>query len=232
MTPTLILASNSPRRRHLLALTGWAFSVRPVDIDERPLPDEPPAEYVLRLAASKARAAGAQASPGDILLTADTTVADGPHILGKPEDASEARAMLRSLRGRAHMVYTAIGVFHAGAAGETPSVRTDLCATRVWMRDYSDAEIEVYIASGDPFDKAGGYAIQNETFQPVERIEGCYACVVGLPVCHVVRALSPYGLQPAADVAAACAHELAPDSPCPVFEEIYRASQSGESGGA
>lgn len=233
MTPKLVLASNSPRRRQLLALTGWSFSVRPVDIDESPLPGEPPAAYVLRLADSKARAAGALAGPGEIILTADTTVADGDRILGKPVNAAEARAMLRALRGRAHTVYTAIGVCLPASGTEAPNITTDLCATQVWMRSYTDADVEAYIASGDPFDKAGGYAIQSETFRPVERIEGCYACVVGLPVCHVVRALAGAGMQPpAADVAAACARELTPGSPCPALEDIFRASLSGEPGGA
>ena len=203
MIPTLVLASNSPRRRRLLALTGWTFSVRPVDVDERPLPGEAPDGYVLRLAESKARAAGKDAVPGQVVLTADTTVADGAVILGKPADAAEARQMLRDLRGRTHTVYTAIAVLRnqisgtAAASGasidyraEPPHVLTNLCATQVWMRSTTDDEIENYIASGDPFDKAGAYAIQNPEFQPVEQIEGCYCCVVGLPVCAVVRALA------------------------------------------
>ncbi len=100
MVPTLILASNSPRRRRLLAFTGWTFAVRPVDIDERPLPGELPPDYVLRLAESKARAAGKYALPGQTVLAADTTVADGEWILGKPADAAEAREMLRGLLRR------------------------------------------------------------------------------------------------------------------------------------
>ncbi len=245
MIPTLILASNSPRRRQLLALTGWTFTVRPVEIDEQPLPDEPPDDYVLRLAKSKATAAGKDARPGQVVLAADTTVADGMTILGKPADAGEARAMLAGLRGRMHMVYTAIAVAcnearcdgGAGTAegsgssvdyrSQTPSVISDVCATRVWMRNYTDQEIEDYIASGDPFDKAGAYAVQNLDFQPVDQIEGCYCCVVGLPLCLVVRAMARYGLTPPHNLTASCPTHLEMDTPCLVYQAILR----GETGG-
>lgn len=225
MAPTLLLASNSPRRRMLLSFTGWTFSVRPVDIDERPLPGEPPSDYVLRLAEQKARAAGQYALPGQLILAADTTVADGEQILGKPADAAEAREMLRRLRNREHAVYTAIGVADAQAG----RLLTDLSATRVWMRDYSDAEIEAYIASGDPFDKAGGYAIQNPDFHPVERIEGCYPCVVGLPVCAVVRTLAAFGLTPPVNVAEDCPTHENMGRPCPVYQRLMTVEQ-GDAG--
>jgi MAF protein len=190
-----------------------------VDIDESPLPGEDPAAYVLRLATAKARAAGASVPPGDVVLASDTTVADGPRILGKPVDAADARLMLSGLRGREHRVYTAIGAAEAQAG----HLETDLCLTRVWMRAYTDEEIEGYISSGDPFDKAGAYAIQHPRFRPVERIEGCYACVMGLPVCHVVRLLPAFGLTvPHNDVTAACPEALEMDTPCPVHEQILR----------
>jgi MAF protein len=224
MVPSLWLASNSPRRRQLLGLTGWSFSVRPVDIDESPLPGEDPSVYVLRLAEAKARAACEGVPPGDIILASDTTVADGARILGKPVDADDARQMLRDLRGREHRVYTAVGA----AGAQCGRLATDLCFTRVWMRSYSDAEIEDYIASGDPFDKAGGYAIQHPQFRPVERLEGCYACVMGLPVCHVVRLLASFGLPvPWNDVTAACPDYLGMDTPCPVHEQILRQGPGG-----
>lgn len=245
MVSTLILASNSPRRRRLLAFTGWTFTVRPVDVDERPLPGEPPDEYVLRLAEIKARAAGQYTQPGQVVLAADTTVADGLTILGKPADGGEARQMLHNLRGRMHVVYTAVAVLIPALPGNAdagtmqtsrtsidhPSepfrIVTDICATRVWMRSYTDDEIENYIASGDPFDKAGAYAIQNPVFQPVERIAGCYCCVVGLPVCAAVRALSRFGLTPPEDVTAGCAAHLEKDAPCPVYQALLR-QESGE----
>jgi septum formation protein len=217
MTLKLVLASNSPRRRELLALTGWQFSVQPVDIDESPWPAELPADYVRRLAEGKARAAGQHARPGSIILAADTTVVDGDTILGKPADAAEARAMLVSLQGREHKVYTAISVFDP----QSGRLINDICATSVWMRSYSGDEIETYIASGDPFDKAGAYAIQNPQFRPVERIEGCYACVVGLPLCNVVRLLAQFGLETEKDLTAACPQMLEIDTPCPEFEKIF-----------
>jgi len=223
MTPTLILASNSPRRRQLLSLTGWTFTVCPAEIDETPLPGEPASDYVCRLAESKARAAAQQARPGEIILAADTTVADGSLILGKPADADEARQMLRSLGGREHSVFTAIGVTRAGSS----QVQVDLGQTRVWMRNYSEREIEEYIASGDPFDKAGAYAIQHPGFQPVERIEGCYACVVGLPLCRAVRALANFGLYPVSDVTATCPSFLETNTPCPVYEMVSGSSPAG-----
>lgn len=224
MAPRLLLASNSPRRRQILALTGWSFTVQPVDIDERPLPGEPPADYVLRLAEGKARAAGSFARSGDVILTADTTVADGSRILGKPADAGEAREMLTSLHGREHAVYTAIGVsdLHAGR------LVTDLCVTRVWMRVYSDDEMEAYIASGDPMDKAGAYAIQNTQFQPVERIEGCYSCVVGLPLCRVVSLLAGFGMTPPNPITNTCPQHLAANQPCDVYENLIRQELGGE----
>jgi septum formation protein len=218
----LRLASNSPRRRQLLSLTGIPFTVNAVEIDERPLQGEAAADYVLRLAQDKARAALESAPVGEILLTADTTVADGRRILGKPVDAADARDMLLSLRGRVHTVYTAIGLADSG----TGKLVSERCATQVWMREYTDTEIEEYIASGDPFDKAGAYAIQNEAFHPVERIDGCYACVMGLPICHVVRALKGFGIQPASDVATACPEHLAMNIPCPVTRQIF-AGQPG-----
>lgn len=224
MAPSLLLASNSPRRRQILALSGWTFAVRPVDIDESSLPGEAPTDYVLRLAESKARAAGQFAVAGQLVLSADTTVADGRQILGKPADAAEARAMLSALRGREHFVYTAVGVSdpHSGR------LVTDLCATQVWMRDYSDEEIEAYIASGDPFDKAGAYAIQNPQFQPVERITGCYSCVVGLPLCRVVSLMAGFGLIPPDPVTGACPRHLAENSPCGVYDQVIRQELGGE----
>jgi septum formation protein len=237
MVPMLVLASNSPRRRQLLALTGWTFTVRPVDIDEHPLPGELPEAYVFRLAESKARAAKQQAQPGQTVLSADTTVADGKNILGKPAGVEEARMMLRNLRRRMHTVYTAISVCPMGTAeAHGTSIDqsktnlgpfTEVCAARVWMREYSDEEIEAYISSGDPFDKAGAYAVQHPGFKPVERIEGCYCCVVGLPVCRVVQALARFDLTPPVNVTAACMDHLEKDAPCPVYEALLRVESKG-----
>ena len=215
MIPNVLLASNSPRRRQLLTLTGWPFTVQPVDIDESWLEGEPPKDYVLRLAKQKAQAAAPLAQPGQLVLAADTTVADGMRVLGKPGGADEARAMLHALRGRDHWVYTAIAAYDPA----TGQMATDVCGTQVWMRAYSDAEIEDYIASGDPFDKAGAYAIQHEKFHPVERIEGCYACVVGLAICRVVNTLRTFGVIPLNDVTSGCSSGLG--DACSVFPEGF-----------
>ncbi len=213
-----VLASNSPRRRELLALTGWEFEIAPADVDETPLPAEPAAEYVLRLAQSKARAAAAlradTSAPDTLILAADTTVVDDGLILGKPRHAAEARQMLKRLRGRTHQVYTAIAVLRLGDL----ALLTDLCCTDVPMRSYSEAEMDIYIASGDPLDKAGAYAIQHPGFRPVERLEGCYANVVGLPLCHLQRTLRKMGLAPQTDLPQACQKSL--QYTCPVFRNI------------
>lgn len=191
----LILASNSPRRRSLLRLLGLDFIVQAADVDETPQAGESPAEYVLRLARAKALAC---ADGKNMTLAADTAVVDGATILGKPRDAVQAAAMLRRLRGRVHQVYTALALW-TGAC-----LLTDVCATDVLMREYSEEEITEYIASGDPLDKAGAYAIQHPDFRPVAAIRGCYACVVGLPLCHLVRLLHQAGLVLAVDAPARC----------------------------
>ncbi len=214
MTPLLILASGSPRRRQLLSLTGWSFGIRPADIDETPLVNEAPAAYVTRLASSKARAVGRLSEGGAVILASDTTVADGARILGKPASAAEAREVLVSLRGRSHQVLTAI----AGLERDSNQLVTDLCVTQVWMRDYTDAEIEEYIATGDPFDKAGAYAIQHAAFHPVERLEGCYGCLMGMSVCQVTRLLRPFGLKSSRDFVQECKKMLTYD--CQVYQEL------------
>ena len=214
MKVVLTLASASPRRRELLALGGWMFHVRPVEIDETPHPDEKPIDYVFRMALTKARRAESRLRPGGVAVSADTTVADGEQILGKPGSPREAAEMLWQLRGREHRVHTAIAVVRAG----DPEPLTDVCTTRVPMRAYTDEEIFAYIQSGDPFDKAGGYAIQNRQFAPVAALAGCYANVVGLPLCHLVRTLARLRIEPGADVPENCQQFLAYD--CPVHRRI------------
>ena len=214
----LILASTSPRRKELLRLGGWEFNIIPADVDETPVPGENPEVYVLRLAEAKARAAASQAQPGDLIIAADTTVADGDKILGKPVDAQDAFAVLQSLRGRAHQVYTAIAVYDP----QGKQLLTDLAHTAVPMRDYTDAEIQDYIATGDPFDKAGSYAIQHPGFRPVEKLSGCRANVVGLPLCHLERLLKPFGITPVNDIPLACQNHLA--YTCTEFTNIQNSS--------
>ena len=212
----LVLASNSPRRRQLMALGGWTFTLIPAEVDESPLPGEHPKEYVLRLAESKARAAATSAPLDALVVAADTTVADGGEILGKPADAQQAEAMLRRLRGRSHQVFTALAVLRS----KDGWLLTDWCRTEVPMRDYSDQEMSAYIATGDPFDKAGAYGIQHEGFRPVERLGGCYANVMGLPLCHLVRTLGKMGIAHETDVPQACQAALQYD--CPVYPQVLR----------
>ena len=210
----LLLASNSPRRRELITLIGWPFSAQPADVDESPLAGEAPQDYVLRLAVEKARAAAVAATSDDIIIAADTTVALDGQILGKPADAMQARQMLRQLRGREHQVFTGLAVLQM----PDNKLLADYCTTDVPMRAYGDDEIETYIASGDPMDKAGAYAIQHAGFHPVGGLRGCYANVMGLPLCHLVRAFRRLTMQLAADVPAACQQAL--QYQCPVTQEI------------
>lgn len=213
----LILASNSPRRRQLLALGDWSIQVAPVAVDETPWPAEPPRRYVLRLAESKARAAAARIDVEAIFLGADTTVADAGRILGKPRDAAEAHRMLSSLRGRTHQVYTALAVFQPASH----TLLTDWCLTEVPMRAYSDEEMQRYIASGDPLDKAGAYAIQHPEFKPVSNLSGCYANVMGLPLCHLTRTLAKLNVAPQVNIAHACQTTLAYQ--CPIYQQVLGA---------
>jgi septum formation protein len=193
-----ILASNSPRRRQLFGLGGWEFNVIIADIDETPLENESPREYVVRLAKAKALAIQPRAESDAVILGSDTTVVDGDEILGKPVDEADARRMLSQLRGRVHQVYTAIAIL------DGDKLVTDLSIIDVPMRAYSDAEIEAYIRTGDPMDKAGAYAIQHPEFQPVAALTGCRAGVMGLPMCHVLRTLRQFNIAASADVPAAC----------------------------
>jgi MAF protein len=211
--PRLILASNSPRRRQLLSLTGLRFIVSVVYVDESTRSNESPADYVLRLAETKARAVKADAD--SIVLAADTTVVDESDILGKPQDNDEATAMLRRLRGHTHQVYTGIALLRQSDG----LLLKDLCVTDVPMRDYSDEEIRSYVATGDPLDKAGAYAIQHSDFHPVSTMEGCFASVMGLPVCHVVRLMRKMNLQPNTDFFASC-ETLLEYRGCPVSNAI------------
>lgn len=214
MLPHLVLASGSPRRRELLGLLGFDFKCLSLDIDETPLPDELPADYTLRVSAAKAQAAVSYVERGTLIVAADTTVADGTQILGKPLNAAEAQAMLRQLQGRVHQVYTAITLL----ATQSGQITQDLAVTDVVMRPYTDSEIAAYVASGDPYDKAGSYAIQNQAFHPVARIDGCYANVVGLPLCHLTRSLARLGVEMAVDVPSAC--QQANTIQCEVYPHI------------
>jgi septum formation protein len=181
----LILASASPRRRELLTQAGFQFQVHPAHIPEDPLPGEEPVAYVTRLAREKAQAVFARLTEDSaqgqnlVVLGADTTVTVDKHILGKPEDAADAARMLQMLSGRSHRVVTGVAVVTA----KSTEVAAEVTAVR--FLTLSQAEIEAYVASGEPMDKAGAYAIQGRAARWIPRIEGCYFNVVGLPLALV-----------------------------------------------
>ena len=211
--PSLILASTSPRRRQLLALAGWKFSVSAANVDESQRPNEAPADYVLRLAEAKAHALVGNAD--HIVLAADTTVVDEDVILGKPKDSAEAVTMLARLRGHKHQVYTGVALLRLNDG----LLLKDVCVTDVPMRDYSDEEITAYVQTDDPLDKAGAYAIQHPGFRPVENMNGCYANVMGLPMCDLILMMRKINIQPNTEVFAGC-ETLLEYRRCPVSEAI------------
>jgi septum formation protein len=220
----VVLASASPRRRDLLGVLGISFSIQVADVDEAPLPGEGPEALARRLAQIKALTIARGGSPAArsdafpdisrssvesawvgltespdvrvtipadvVVLAADTVVVLDDVILGKPADDAEATSMLGALRGRVHRVLTGMALAMAGAI-----VRTSLVETRVWMREYEADEVERYVRSGSPLDKAGAYGIQDAGFRPVQRIEGCFTNVVGLPLCEVRAALTALDLE-------------------------------------
>jgi septum formation protein len=216
-----ILASNSPRRRELLGLFQQPFRVNPADIDETEFPGESPDDYVCRLARTKAEAVAQEIPNAPLIIAADTTVADGDEILGKPMDEKDAQRMLKQLRGRNHQVYTAIALINP----ETSQMVRDICTTQVPMRQYSDAEIDAYIQSGDPMDKAGAYGIQNKEFHPVENFSGCFASVMGFPACHLVRSLEKLNLSPKLQIDSACKQYLGYD--CPIARQVLAGKTIG-----
>jgi septum formation protein len=177
----LVLASQSPRRRELLTTAGLKFTVRARPVEEVRAPGESPEDYVRRLARTKAEAAWER--DGEVVLGADTVVVVDGRVLEKPADVGDARAMLRALSGRTHVVITGICLLHAGGA------IVDTESTRVHFVELGLREIEEYAASGEPMDKAGGYAIQGLASKFVDRIEGCYFNVMGLPLALVYRHL-------------------------------------------
>jgi septum formation protein len=204
-----------------MGLGDWTWSTYVPRVDETRHPAEPPAEYVVRLARAKVLAAGAFGAENGYILGADTAVADGDAVLGKPLDPADATRMLRRLRGHAHQVHTGLAVL----ARDSGLLLTDVCTTTVPMRAYGDAEIDAYVRSGDPLDKAGAYAIQHEGFRPVEGLHGCYASVMGLPLCHLMRLLSRLEVEPEYDLPSRCQIHL--KYACPVSRAILRGEQTG-----
>ena len=237
----LVLASKSPRRRQLISLLGCEFAVNPAEVNEEIFQHELPGEYVKRVALEKAlftyRKMSKYSGMESLVIGADTSVvvwsrnskpgiiSDDKRevasinrirfeILGKPSDLAEARRVLFRLRGRVHQVISAIAVIR----GRDGQQFVDTCITDVPMRRYTDEEVTAYVASGDPLDKAGSYAIQHSEFHPVQNLQGCYANVMGLPLCHLMRTLRKAGHSPSTDVPSACQAFLEYD--CPVYNEI------------
>jgi septum formation protein len=215
----IILASGSPRRRELLALTGLAYTVWPAAAAEVPLAGEAAADFARRMSQAKAREAAEQAEARARVLGAAPLGGRAGERIGKPAGPAQAVETLRRLRGRTHQVLTGLTVIDTAA--EPPAEHIDLVATPVPMRAYSDAEIDAYVATGNPLDKAGAYAIQYAGFQPVdlERFAGCFANVMGLPVCRLLSLLAARGvtaktLRPPGDC------EQYDASACPIIPHI------------
>ena len=214
----LILASNSPRRKELLALSGLPFRVQVPDVDESFLHGESAEAYVCRISESKAHTAfllhGTNNARERYIVACDTVVVDNNQVIGKPADAEGAAEILMRLRGRVHKAYSSLTVIDTADG----SVNQELCITDVMMRNYSEEEMWAYISSGDPMDKAGAYAIQHAGFHPVAELSGCYANVMGLPLCHLQRTLSDLAFTPDADIPQTCQEHIGYD--CPVFKRI------------
>ena len=188
----MILASQSPRRRELLADAGFELTIIPAQIDESRLPDETPVELVGRLAAEKAETVRASLGAGvrdDLLVAADTIVWMGDEALGKPSDASDAAAMLRELSGRTHHVSTGVCAMRLSPGGEPMAKTRFVETTDVTFWELTEAEVAAYVATGEPLDKAGAYGIQGAGRMLVRRVDGDYPNVVGLPVARLVREL-------------------------------------------
>lgn len=224
MAIEFILASQSPRRKELLQLLGLPFQIRVANVDEDSITTPDPATNVIQTARLKSNTIAQQlskvvTSPTRLILAADTTVAHQGEMLNKPADETAAYQMLTRLRNTQHEVHTGFVLLEPATGREWQGVSTAV----VTMRPYSNAEIEAYIASGDPFDKAGGYAIQHPKFQPVAHLEGCYCNVMGLPVCELILALQQFvnldfSLNDKLDLTAVSqAHKI---YPCPTLPKI------------
>jgi septum formation protein len=199
----LVLASASPRRQQFLRELGLPFTVFVADIDETPLPHETPVALAQRLATAKARAV-AQRLPGAgtpyLVIGADTVVALEADLLGKPVDDREATAMLERLRNRIHEVHSGVSVLDVASGVQHTRVNT----TQVLMRDYTDAELAAYVATGDPLDKAGAYAIQHREFAPVQALAGCISGVIGLPLPDLRDLLHQFGVVVPMEIGTVC----------------------------
>lgn len=194
------------------------FIVMETDIDETIQPGEDPADFVLRLASEKAFAAGKKLEESTlkdvVVIAADTIVVDKEKVLGKPIDAADAINILDQLKNRTHQVLSGIAVYQL----ETGKIRSSMVLTEVRMRNYTETEIQEYVNSGDPFDKAGAYAIQNDSFNPAPDFEGCFANVMGFPLCHLSLLMRKENLETDLRVADRCQESI--HYQCPVYSQI------------
>jgi len=218
-----ILASASPRRQKLFGLVQTPFLVKPADVDERQKSGESPRDYVLRLAQTKARAVGQDVaevpSREMLVIAADTTVVSQGEILGKPATPDQARDMLLQLQGQPHQVYSGLAVYHP----DKDRMLSEVVETQVTLRTFDEQDLEAYIDSEDPFDKAGAYAIQNDEFQPVRSFEGCYANVMGLPLCRLEKMLQSCGASLSGNVPVQCQEQYNFD--CHIPEKLTHQEQ-------
>jgi septum formation protein len=215
-----VLASQSPRRRELLKLCGYSFDTVVAGVNENSVSHPDPAQNCIRTAQLKARAIldlfAVPRAERTIVIAADTTVALDGQMLGKPTDKEDAHHMLVALRDRTHEVHTGVVLLDLDSGRELLGSHTAV----VTMRPYNDQEIIDYVATGDPLDKAGAYAIQNHKFKPVSRLDGCYLGVMGLSVCHLLQLLDQLDLPFLTSMAALnVAHQ---QYPCPVYDKLAR----------
>jgi MAF protein len=217
----LILASQSPRRKQLLEWTGWSFEIFPALTTENEEPREAPLDYVRRMSSEKAAVVATRVKENGFVLAADTVVVLDGKILGKPENSEQAKEFLVQLKGKIHLVHTALFVEDSASL----KIQQDLCTSQVNMRDYTEKEIQDYIDTGDPLDKAGAYAVQHKGFHPVQDFGGCLANVMGLPLCHLVRTMAKMRVFPPLDVPFTCQKNL--DYDCPVTSKIIKGENVG-----
>lgn len=226
MNIQFILASQSPRRRELLGLLNLPFQVRVANADEDSVTYPDPTINVIETARLKARIVAKQYDHtvlGEklIILAADTTVALDREMLNKPANETAAFQMLTALRGSKHEVHTGFVLLDVATGQEWQGVSTAV----VTMRPYSNAEINAYIATGDPFDKAGAYAIQHPTFQPVTHLAGCYCNVMGLPICDLIVGIRQFigSKDPFATLNLTAVAQAHNQYPCPTLEKLQQA---------
>jgi len=190
MNKAIILASNSPRRKDLLRQIGVTFTSDPAHVDESALPGESPESYAIRMALDKAQVVSRRHGAG-LIIAADTVVVLGDTILGKPMDLKDAERMLGMLSGKMHLVITGLALVDSG----TGKTLTRAAVTKVWFRNLTPEEVRSYAATGEPVDKAGAYGIQEKGSLLVEKIEGCYFNVVGLPLSLLSKLLQDFGIR-------------------------------------